>query len=152
MLLYNKGGVKMSDSGIASLIIGFVGSFFLVFIALYIFIVVANWKLFTKAGKPGWPALVPIYNKVILFEIIGYKWYYVFLIFASGIPIIGQVIFILFSISYSIKLARAFGQTPGFGIGLFFLSPIFTAIIAFSKNINYIGPSVNGDIDLKDLF
>ena len=66
MLLYNKGGVKMSDSGIASLIIGFVGSFFLVFIALYIFIVVANWKLFTKAGKPGWPALVPIYNMVIL--------------------------------------------------------------------------------------
>ena len=142
----------MSDSGALALIFGFIGSFFLVIIALVVFSLIANWKLFTKAGKPGWAAIIPIYNMVILFEIIGYKWYYVFLLFASGIPVIGQLVFILFSISYSIKLAKSFGQTPGFGIGLFFLSPIFTAILAFNKNINYIGTAVNGDIDFKDLF
>ena len=142
----------MDDSGALALILDFFGLFFLVFIALIIFGIIINWKLFTKAGKPGWAAIIPIYNMVILFEIIGYKWYYVFLLFASGIPVIGQLVFILFSISYSIKLAKSFGQTPGFGIGLFFLSPIFTAILAFNKNINYIGPSVNGDIDFKDLF
>ena len=142
----------MSDSGALALIFGFFGSFFLVFLALIIFGIIINWKLFTKAGKPGWASIVPVYNMVILFEIIGYKWYYVFLLFASGIPVIGQLVFILFSISYSIKLAKSFGQTPGFGIGLFFLSPIFTAILAFNKNINYIGTAVNGDIDFKDLF
>ena len=142
----------MSDSGALALILGFFGSFFQVFLALIIFGIIINWKLFTKAGKPGWASIVPVYNMVILFEIIGYKWYYVFLLFASGIPVIGQLVFILFSISYSIKLAKSFGQTPGFGIGLFFLSPIFTAILAFNKNINYIGTAVNGDIDFKDLF
>lgn len=142
----------MDDSGALALILGFFGSFFLVFLALIIFGIIINWKLFTKAGKPGWASIVPVYNMVILFEIIGYKWYYVFLLCAGAIPVIGQLVLILFTISYSIKLAKSFGQSTGFGIGLFFLSPIFMAIIAFSKNINYIGPSVNGDIDFKDLF
>ena len=58
----------------------------------------------------------------------------------------------LFVISYSIKLAKSFGQGAGFGIGLWLVNPVFVAIIAFNKDINYVGPSVNGDIDFNDLF
>lgn len=133
-------------------ILGFIGTFFIVWLALIIFMLIINWKMFEKAGKPGWAAIIPIYNIVVLFEIIGYKWYYVFLLFLGVIPVVGQVALVLFTISYSIKLAKSFGQSVGFGIGLWLVNPIFVAIIAFSKDINYVGPVVNGDIDFNDLF
>ena len=79
-----------------------------------IFVAVCNWKLYEKAGKEGWKALIPIYNMVVLFEIIGYKWYYIAFMFLGAIPFIGQAALILFTISYNIKLAKAFGQEVGF--------------------------------------
>ena len=68
------------------------------------------------------------------------------------VPVIGVVALMLFTISYSIKLAKSFGQSTGFGIGLALVNPIFVAIIAFDKDIKYVGQSVNGDIDFNDLF
>lgn len=129
--------------------LAFLGIFFL---AIMIFLIVIQWKLFEKAGKPGWAAIVPVYNYVILLEIIGFKWYYVFVFFASAIPVVGGVITILFSIVMNIKLAKSFGKDTAFGIGLCFLSPVFTAILAFNKEISYVGPAVNGDIDFNNLF
>lgn len=142
----------MDNSSLVAVLLGFFGTFFLIIIALAIFMIIINWKLFEKAGKPGWASLIPVYNTVILFEIIGYKWYYIFLLALGAVPVIGSIALILFTISYSIKLAKSFGQTIGFGIGLALVNPVFTAILAFSKDINYIGPSVNGDIDFNDLF
>lgn len=142
----------MSDSGVLGLILGFFGTFFIIWLAALIFMIVVNWKMYEKAGKPGWASIIPIYNVIVLFEIIGYKWYYIFLLFLGAIPVIGGIALILFVISYSIKLAKSFGQSVSFGIGLWLLNPVFTAIIAFSKDINYVGPSVKGDIDFNDLF
>jgi len=141
----------MSNGMIAALL-GFIGTFFVIWLAVIVFMIIVNWKMFTKAGKPGWASIIPIYNIIVLFEIIGYKWYYIFLLFLGVIPVIGQIALILFVISYSIKLAKSFGQVVGFCIGLWLVNPIFVAIIAFSKDINYVGPSVNGDIDFNDLF
>lgn len=140
------------ENSLIGLIIGLFAYLGIFVLAIIAFMIIINWKLFVKAGKPGWASIVPIYNMVVLFEIIGYKWYYVFVLFASAIPVIGSVVVLLFTISYSIKLAKAFGQTTAFGIGLCFLNPIFTAIIAFSNDIKYIGPTVNGDIDFNDMF
>lgn len=131
--------------GISAILIFFV-------IAVIVFMVIVNWKLFVKAGKPGWASIVPVYNAIVLLDIIGYKWYYIFMFFASFIPMVGSVILLLFTISYSIKLSKSFGMETGFGIGLCFLYPIFAAILAFNKNIKYVGPKVNGDIDFNDLF
>ncbi len=146
----------MSDSlattSAASALLGFLGTFIIIWIALIVFLIIANWKVFKKAGKPGWAAIIPVYNVIVLLEIIGYKWYYIFLFCLGFIPIIGQIALVLFVISYSIKLAKSFGQGVGFGIGLWLVNPIFIAIIAFNKNINYVGPAVNGDIDFNDLF
>lgn len=146
---------NLMNNLIESLLSG-LGVFLLVVLVIsliiIVFEVIALWKLFEKAGKPGWASIIPIYNTIILYEIIGYNWYYIFITFLSGIPLIGGVVVILFNISSNIKLAKSFNQTAGFGIGLAFLSPIFIPILAFSKNINYIGPNVNGDIDFNDLF
>ncbi len=139
-------------STFAAALIGFIGTFFVLWLAIMIFMIVINWKMFEKAGKPGWASIVPIYNIIILFEIIGYKWYYIFLLFLGAVPVVGWIAMMLFVISYSIKLAKSFGQGAGFGIGLWLVNPVFVAIIAFNKDINYVGPSVNGDIDFNDLF
>lgn len=114
--------------------------------------IVAMWKLFNKAGKPGWASIVPVYNIIVLFEIIGYKWYYIFLFLLGWVPIVGQLALVLFSIHYNVKLSKAFGKDIGYGIGLAFLPVVFMLIFAFSKNINYVGPTVNGDIDFNNLF
>lgn len=140
------------NSNMLGLILGLFASFGILMLAIIIFMVIINWKLFVKAGKPGWASIIPVYNIIILFEIIGYKWYYVFILFLGAVPVIGGMVVIVFTISYSIKLAKSFGQSAGFGIGLWLLNPIFTAMIAFSKDIKYIGPSVNGDIDFNDMF
>lgn len=130
----------------------FLSTFFIIGIALMIFSIIVYWKLFEKAGKEGWKSIIPIYNTIVLFDIIGYKWYYIFVSLLGIIPIIGPILLLLFMISYNIKLAKAFGQSTIFGIGLWLLSPVFAAIIAFSKDINYTGKTVNGNIDFNDLF
>lgn len=58
--------------------------------------IVAMWKLFNKAGKPGWASIVPVYNIIVLFEIIGYKWYYIFLFLLGWVPIVGQLALVIF--------------------------------------------------------
>lgn len=141
----------MEDS-VFEILFGFLATFGVIFLGIYIFLIIINWKMFEKAGKPAWAAIVPFYNFVVMLEIAGYKWYYIFFAFLNMIPVVGSILFVLFSVSYSIKLAKSFGQTTGFGIGLWLVNPIFTAIIAFSKDIKYVGPSVNGDIDFNDLF
>jgi hypothetical protein len=147
MLYYNKGGVTMGV-----IILGMLAFFVILAIALVAFVCVVNWKLYEKANKPGWAALVPIYNVIVLLEIIGYKWYYIFVFCAGCIPVIGALVVLLFNISYNIKLAKSFGQSVGFGICMCFFAPICMAIIAFDKNMHYVGPQVNGDIDFNNLF
>ena len=34
-------------------------------------LIVAMWKVFTKAGQPGWASLIPIYNLYIWCKIVG---------------------------------------------------------------------------------
>lgn len=142
----------MSDTSLFAILLSILAGFWILWLAVCIFLIVAKWKMFKKAGKPGWASIVPFYNTIVLFEIIGYKWYYFFFLFIGVIPVIGTAAAVLFAISYNIKLAKAFGKEIGFGIGLWLLNPIFVAIIAFSKDIKYVGPVVNGDIDFNDLF
>lgn len=112
--------------------IGFWVVYMLFVLALSVFILVAMWKVYAKAGKPGWACLVPFYNTYCLFEIaFGNGW----LFLLTFVPCVNFV----FLIMLYFKLAKAFGQGVGFGFGLLFLSPIFFAILAFGKS-QYVGP------------
>ena len=82
------------------------------------------WKMFTKAGEPGWASLVPIYNAIVVLRIAGKPWYWLFL---EMIPIVG----IYFAIVTVVDLARNFGKGVGFAMGMIFLNIIFWAILAF---------------------
>ncbi len=131
---------------------GFLATMWLFVVAIIVFITIAKWKVFKKAGKQGWESIVPFYNTIVLLDIIGYKWYYIFVFFMSAIPVIGWVIVLVFNISYNIKLAKAYGQETTFGIGLWLVPFVFLAILGFNKEIKYVGKSVNGDIDFNDMF
>lgn len=101
----------------------------------YVLLVIAMWKIFTKAGKPGWAAIVPIYNVVVMFQIIGLNpW----LLLLYLIPVVNFVAAIVFSIMQASRLSKAFGKGTGFAFGLFFLNPIFLLILGFSDS-KYIG-------------
>ncbi len=110
---YNNG----YDSGI-----GVVGWIF--YIAVIALMLVSTWKVYVKAGKPGWACLIPIYNTLVLLEIVGKPWWYLLLML---IPVVNIVIWIM----VMLDLARAFGKGSGFGIGLIFLPMIFFPILAF---------------------
>jgi hypothetical protein len=102
-------------------------------LALLVLYVAAYWKVFEKAGHPGWAALIPLYDSYILIKIAGRSGWLLLLFF---IPVVN--IFLLLVIS--IDVAKAFGRSIGFGFGLWILSFIFYPILGFGSAI-YSGPA-----------
>lgn len=100
------------------------GTFFMFYLAVLVLTFIIAWKVYEKAGKPGWAAIVPIYNIIVLLEIVGKPMWWVILFF---IPIVNLIV----SILVYIELAKRFGQGIGFAIGLLLLPVIFMAILAF---------------------
>ena len=102
-------------------------------IAVYVLLVIANWKIFTKAGEAGWKSIIPFYNLYIFCKIVdGNGWKFLLLL----IPIVDIVYYVFLDI----KTAKAFGKSTGFAVGLIFLPNIFTLILGFGS-AEYIGPN-----------
>ena len=115
----------MHDNAVSSAGAGIVGLFFLlVELGIVAVIIAAMWRVFTKAGQPGWACLIPIFNVYILLKIAGKPgwWLILFLI-----PIANLVVAILVALA----IARNFGKSDGFAIGLILLPMIFYPILAF---------------------
>jgi hypothetical protein len=107
--------------------------FLLIQLAIIIVIVAGVWKVFTKAGEPGWACLIPFYNIIVMLKIAGKPIWWILLFF---IPLVNIVIGFLVPIS----LARNFGKGVGFGVGLALLGFIFYPILGFS-DAEYLGPN-----------
>lgn len=91
------------------------------------------YKIFEKAGKPGWAGIVPIYNLFVLTEIVGRPILWFVLCF---VPCVNIVIIVLLMID----LAKSFGKTAGFGVGLAFLGFVFAPMLGFGPD-RYLGPA-----------
>lgn len=102
----------------------FGGSMLVVQLVFMVFYIVVTWKIFEKAGKPGWACLIPIYNMVVMLEIVDRPLWWIILYF---IPFVNIIIYII----VIFDLAKAFGKDIGYGFGLLFLSIIFMPILAF---------------------
>lgn len=106
--------------------------FFIVFlIALVVFFIVTMWKVFEKAGRPGWACIVPIYNTIVQLQVAKLSPWLVFVYLLTVIPIVGFIVAIAMNIIVSIRVANAFGKGAGFAVGLIFLPFIFFPILAF---------------------
>ncbi len=99
-----------------------------------IFSLIATWMVYKKAGKEGWAALIPIYNMVVLFQIVDIDpkklWWLL-------LPVIGIIIVLVYYLIAMFKLAKKFGKPDIFGLGLILLNPVFMGILAFSKDAKY---------------
>jgi hypothetical protein len=99
-------------------------------------LIVAMWKVFTKAGQPGWASIIPIYNLYIWCKIVGRPWWWILLML---IPFVNFIVCIILCID----LAKSFGKGVGFGIGLALLGIIFFPILGFGS-AQYQGPAAGG--------
>ena len=111
--------------------LGFGSILMISFIA--IFYIYVQWRIYEKAGKPGWAAIIPIYNTLILLEIVGKPWWWILLMLIPGVNLV-------IAIWMLNLLSLSFGKGIGFTLGLIFLSFIFYPILAFS-NAEYKGPA-----------
>lgn len=102
------------------------------YFAFLILMVVSFWKIYAKAGKPGWAAIVPIYNIIVLLEIIGKPWWWLILML---IPLVNFIVLIIVIHGLSVS----FGKGAGYTVGLIFLGIIFYPLLAFG-DAQYVGP------------
>jgi hypothetical protein len=109
-----------------------VGVMMFVYLGLFVITVIGLWKVFEKAGKPGWAAIIPIYNIIVLLEIVGKPAWWVILFL---IPIVGFIMWIIVANQLSIS----FGQGIGITILLIFLSFVGFMVIGFGS-ARYLGP------------
>ena len=107
------------------------GILIIFYFAFVIFVIVGVWKVYEKAGQPGWACIIPIYNFYILCKFTGTKnWWLIFIPLAN----------IYIAIVAYIALAKSFGKDTGFGICLLLLGFIFFPILGFG-DAKYIGPN-----------
>ncbi|NCA75464.1 MAG: signal peptidase I [Alphaproteobacteria bacterium] len=90
--------------------------------------IVGAWFMFEKAGEPGWAAIIPIYNYLIGIKIAGKPWWYILLML---IPFVNLIIYIIILDG----LAKSFGKSSGFTLGLFFFRFIFIPILGFGNSV-----------------
>ena len=132
------------------------GMYLMIAFAWWLLQIIANWRIFTKAGEAGWKSIIPIYGDYISYKIAwqpAYFWLTLILgiissylqgtletgesLTVSMIIVLIKIILAIISIMYSVKLARAFGRGTGFAIGLIFLPPIFMLILGFGDDRYY---------------
>ena len=132
------------------------GIIFLVTIVGWILGIIGKWNIFTKAGKEGWLAIIPIYNEVVLCQISGVspwwvliKYLSVLLAFIPFLSILQTIIAIYFAILLYVSLARSFGKNDGWAVGLIFLTPFFLLATGVGKS-EYQGAKPMDDFVFKN--
>lgn len=150
----------MDNNGFLMVILGILAAWAAVVILWLILQIIANWRIFTKAGEAGWKSLIPFYADYITYKISwtkGAKFFWIglaasivvfFADFFGGedggalftlLSVAGSLVAMVLGIMLSYKKSKAFGHGIGFAIGLLFLSPIFTLILGFGASA-YRGP------------
>jgi hypothetical protein len=107
-------------------------AFFLFFLAIIVFLIASMWKVFEKAGQPGWACIIPIYNTYIMLKICGKPWWWLLMML---IPIV-NIVYVIWMYN---MISKSFGKDEGFTVGLILLSFIFFPILGFG-DAKYLGP------------
>ncbi|HUY99397.1 MAG TPA: DUF5684 domain-containing protein [Thermomicrobiaceae bacterium] len=109
---------------------GFIGT--LIYLAVIVLEIASVWMVFQKAGQQGWASIIPIYNTIVWLRIIGRPWWWLLLFLIPGVNLVLLIIAML-------DLAKSFGKSTGFAVGLILLSFIFIPILGFGDAL-YLGP------------
>jgi len=104
-----------------------------------VFMIVSMWKIYEKAGQPGWASIVPIYNIIVYIKIIKKPMWWIIMFV---IPVINYV-FLIWSVNL---LSKRVGKDVGFTIGLFLLGFVFYPILAFGDAKYEYDQTVSSDL------
>ena len=129
VILLTVSGVAMaqrygSRADAANAIMGLSAGVMILALIAAVFGIVVSWKIFEKAGQPGWASLIPIYNVVVMLRIAGKPEWWIILML---IPFVNLVV----AIMALVATAERFGKSTGFAMGMLFLPIIFYPILAF---------------------
>jgi hypothetical protein len=130
-----------SDAGFSAVIAALILACLIPILIVYVITVTGMWKTFEKAGKPGWAAIIPVYNYIVMLEIVGKPIWWIFLILFPCTSLI-------FGIWTLNLVSKSFGQSEGFTIGLVLLPFIFYPVLGFGS-YQYLGPSASEAGGLK---
>jgi hypothetical protein len=114
-----------------ALLAGLITAYLVIVIPIVLIAIVAIWRVFTKAGQPGWAVLIPFYNLYVYSQVVKRPGWWMLLYFASIIPVVGSLAVLFVSIIDSLRLAKLFGKSSGFGVGIILLGVVFLPILAF---------------------
>ncbi|MEL6589628.1 MAG: DUF5684 domain-containing protein [Bacteroidota bacterium] len=93
-------------------------------ISIALLMIASAWRVYERAGRKGWEAIIPFYNLYVLTQIIGKSGWFMALYF---LPVVS---WFAWAVS-AVELSKKFGRSEAFGFGLFFLYPIFLPILAW---------------------
>lgn len=114
---------------------GAVGVAWAIYVLVILVELAAVWRIFQKAGRPGWAAIIPIYDAYVLLKIVGRPGWWLLFYF---VPVVNIIVLI---VVYH-DLSKSFGHGGGFTVGLVFLSFIFIPVLGFGSS-RYVGPGGN---------
>ena len=133
-------------------IIAALGAFFVILlifcIAAAILTLVRQWKMFKKAGKEGYIALIPVYNVIVEMQLGGMPIYWFFLNYCAFIPLVGWIAPLVLAFWKNIKLAQAFGKGAGTGVLLTFFPFVMYPVLGLG-NAKYVGPQTQTRITVE---
>lgn len=153
---FNLSRLSMIEHDILYLIFSVFGIILFFFVVLVLITVIGHYKVFKKAGKSGWAALIPIYNTYVGCQICGINTMWVFILLVASflsiiipfLSFVSTICSLYFRIIFSISMAKSFGKSEAFALGLIFLGPIFYLILGFGGS-KYIGADPTEDVILE---
>ena len=118
----------------SAFLFGLIMAYLAFVIPVILIFIAAFWRLYSKAGQPDWAILIPFYNLYIYTQVIKRPRWWILLYFSIAIPAVGALGMVFLSIIDQLRLAKVFGRSEGFGVGLILLGWVFFPILAFSKS------------------
>ena len=119
------------DTSVLQVIFGIISAYIVLFLALLAFMVICWWKIFKKAGKEGWEAIIPIYTNIVALQITNNPMWLIVVFLVPGLNAIGLP---LYSILVAINLSKAFNKEGAFALLLIFVPIVGYPILAFGKD------------------
>jgi len=133
--MLNLATILLQNDDGSGLLAGLFGGFGMICWLIFVIVLIAAmWKIYAKAGQPGWAAIIPFYNIWVLMKIIGRPGWWLILYF---IPFVNLIVAII----NSIDLAKSFGKSAAYGIILLFFFNVIGYLILGFGDAEYVGPA-----------
>lgn len=136
-----------TDDALATLLAASIGILLVVLviiIAWAIFYYIGAWKMYKKAGKEGWMAIIPFYNDYVLCEIVGLNWYWFVLMLVptilsifgveGGLSTLGTLVGLIADINVFYNLSKKFNKGTGWFVLSIFFGAITLPILGYSSS------------------